>query len=118
QIHIALFKAVMYVAFFHKIHCTYTGIKGFLTVYNDALRYRYMITEQADLISTASSSEVSTSCKRTVPTRLDGRSPAGSNAFDGSLLGWPSASALCTTHSAFFGHPEVIPERDIRFVSA
>ena len=30
-----------------KIHCKYTGIKGFLTVYNDALRYRYMITEEA-----------------------------------------------------------------------
>src|SRR6266853_1691390 len=27
--------------------------------------------------------------KRTVPTRLDRRSPAGSNAFDGPLLGWP-----------------------------
>src|SRR6266849_1314452 len=71
--------------------------------------------QAASLISTASSSQVSTSCKRTVPTRLDGRSPAGSNAFDGPLLGWPSASALRTTHSAFFGHPEVIPARDIRF---
>lgn len=30
-----------------QIHCKYTGIKGFLTVYNDALRYRYMITEKA-----------------------------------------------------------------------
>lgn len=30
-----------------KIHCKYTGIKGFLTVYNRALKYRYMITEQA-----------------------------------------------------------------------
>ena len=29
------------------IHCKYTGIKGFLTVYNDALRYRYMITKKA-----------------------------------------------------------------------
>ena len=33
--------------FFNKIHCKYTGIKGFATVYNDALRYRYMITEKA-----------------------------------------------------------------------
>jgi len=30
-----------------KIHCKYTGIKGFVTVYDRALRYRYMITEQA-----------------------------------------------------------------------
>ena len=30
-----------------KIHCKYTGIKGFLTVYNRAVRYRYMITETA-----------------------------------------------------------------------
>jgi hypothetical protein len=55
----------------------------------------------ASLISTASSSEVSTSCKRAVPTRLGGRSPAGSNAFDGPLLGWPSGSALRTSHSVF-----------------
>ena len=34
-------------AFYHKIHCTYTGIKGFVTIYNDALRYRYMITQKA-----------------------------------------------------------------------
>ncbi|MBI2450366.1 MAG: hypothetical protein HYV47_02395 [Candidatus Nealsonbacteria bacterium] len=33
--------------FFNHIHCKYTGIKGFLTVYNDGLRYRYMITEKA-----------------------------------------------------------------------
>jgi len=33
--------------FFNRIHCKYTGIKGFLTVYNDALRYRYMITKKA-----------------------------------------------------------------------
>ena len=33
--------------FFNRIHCRYAGIKGFMTVYNDALRYRYMITEQA-----------------------------------------------------------------------
>ena len=31
-----------------KIHCKYTGIKGILTVYRDALRYRYMITQQAE----------------------------------------------------------------------
>lgn len=30
-----------------KIHCKYTGIRGALTVYRDALRYRYMITSQA-----------------------------------------------------------------------
>lgn len=30
-----------------KIHCKYIGIKGFLTVYNRAVRYRYMITETA-----------------------------------------------------------------------
>lgn len=30
-----------------RIHCKYTGIKGFLTVYNDVLRYRYMLTEKA-----------------------------------------------------------------------
>ena len=34
-------------AFFHHIHCKYTGIRGFLTVYNDALRYRYMIQDKA-----------------------------------------------------------------------
>ena len=33
--------------FFNRIHCKYTGIKGFITVYNDALRYRYMITAKA-----------------------------------------------------------------------
>lgn len=33
--------------FYNRIHCKYTGIKGFMTVYNDALRYRYMITEKA-----------------------------------------------------------------------
>jgi haloalkane dehalogenase len=38
----------------------------------------------AFLASTALSSEVSTSCKRTIPMRLDGRSRAGSNGFD-----WP-----------------------------
>ena len=30
-----------------KIHCNYTGIKGFLTVYDHAVRYRYKITETA-----------------------------------------------------------------------
>jgi len=30
-----------------KIHSNYRGVKGFITVYNDAVRYRYMITEQA-----------------------------------------------------------------------
>lgn len=30
-----------------KIHSKYRGIKGFVTVYNRAVRYRYMITEQA-----------------------------------------------------------------------
>ena len=34
-------------AFYHKIHCKYIGVKGFVTLYNDALRYRYMITEKA-----------------------------------------------------------------------
>lgn len=30
-----------------RIHCKYTGVKGMLTVYWDALRYRYMITKKA-----------------------------------------------------------------------
>ena len=30
-----------------RIHCNYRGIKGFVTVYNHAVRFRYMITEQA-----------------------------------------------------------------------
>src|SRR3989338_6166258 len=30
-----------------KIHSNYRGVKGFITAYNDAVRYRYMITEQA-----------------------------------------------------------------------
>ena len=30
-----------------KIHCKYTGIKGFVTVYNRAVRYGYMITAEA-----------------------------------------------------------------------
>lgn len=33
--------------FFSRQHCKYTGIKGFITVYNDAVRYRYMITDKA-----------------------------------------------------------------------
>ena len=31
-----------------KIHCKYTGVKGMLTIYRDALRSRYMITKQAE----------------------------------------------------------------------
>ncbi|MBI4837092.1 MAG: hypothetical protein HY813_01645, partial [Candidatus Portnoybacteria bacterium] len=34
-------------AFHNHWHCKYTGIKGFLTVYADGLRYRYMITAKA-----------------------------------------------------------------------
>ena len=34
-------------AFYHHIHCKYTGIKGFVTLYNNALRYQYMITKKA-----------------------------------------------------------------------
>ena len=30
-----------------KIHCKYTGIKGFVTVYNRAVRYAYMNTKTA-----------------------------------------------------------------------
>ncbi len=33
--------------FFSRQHCKYSGIKGFVSCYNDALRYRYMITEKA-----------------------------------------------------------------------
>ncbi len=33
--------------FFNHLHCKYAGIKGFLTTYNDAIRYQYMITEKA-----------------------------------------------------------------------
>lgn len=33
--------------FYHHIHCKYTGIKGFVRLYEDALRYRYMITQKA-----------------------------------------------------------------------
>jgi hypothetical protein len=33
--------------FFNHIHCKYTGIKGFIKVYNDAIKYRYMITPKA-----------------------------------------------------------------------
>ena len=34
-------------SFYHKIHCKYTGIKGFITAYEDGVRYLYMITKQA-----------------------------------------------------------------------
>ena len=30
-----------------RTHCKYTGIKGFLTVYNDAVKYQYILTEKA-----------------------------------------------------------------------
>lgn len=33
--------------FFSRQYCKYTDIKGFVSCYNDALRYRYMITEKA-----------------------------------------------------------------------
>jgi hypothetical protein len=33
--------------FFNRIHCKYTGIKGFIKVYEDGLRYRYTITKKA-----------------------------------------------------------------------
>jgi hypothetical protein len=33
--------------FYHHIHCKYTGLKGFITVYNNAIRYKYMITAKA-----------------------------------------------------------------------
>ena len=33
--------------FFNHIHCKYAGIKGFVRIYEDALRYRYMIKEEA-----------------------------------------------------------------------
>ncbi len=33
--------------FYNHIHCKYTGVKGFLTAYEDGLRYRYMITKKA-----------------------------------------------------------------------
>src|SRR3989344_3890539 len=31
-----------------KTHCRYTGIKGFVTVWQDAIRYGYMITKEAE----------------------------------------------------------------------
>ncbi|MBI4837317.1 MAG: hypothetical protein HY813_02860, partial [Candidatus Portnoybacteria bacterium] len=34
-------------AFHNHWHCKYTGIKGFLTVYEDGLRYLYIITAKA-----------------------------------------------------------------------
>ena len=33
--------------FFNHIHCKYTGVKGFVRLYEDGLRYQYMITEKA-----------------------------------------------------------------------
>jgi hypothetical protein len=33
--------------FFNHRHCKYTGIKGFIKVYNDAIKYQYMIQEKA-----------------------------------------------------------------------
>jgi transposase InsO family protein len=33
--------------FYHHIHCKYTGIKGFVNLYNYALKYRDMVTEKA-----------------------------------------------------------------------
>ena len=33
--------------FFNHVHCRYTGIKGFIKVYNYALKYKYMLTEKA-----------------------------------------------------------------------
>jgi transposase InsO family protein len=33
--------------FFNHLHCKYTGVKGFVRLYEDALRYRYMITQKA-----------------------------------------------------------------------
>jgi len=35
------------VPFFHKIHCKYTGVRGFITLYNHYLKYQYMLTEKA-----------------------------------------------------------------------
>ncbi len=33
--------------FYNHIHCKYTGVKGFVRLYRDGLKYRYMITEKA-----------------------------------------------------------------------
>ena len=33
--------------FYHHIHCKYTGIKGFVRLYEYGLKYRYMLTEKA-----------------------------------------------------------------------
>ena len=33
--------------FFNHIHYKYTGIRGFITLYNDYLKYRYMIPDKA-----------------------------------------------------------------------
>jgi hypothetical protein len=35
------------VEFFNHQHCKYTGIKGFIKVYNEAIKYQYMISEKA-----------------------------------------------------------------------
>jgi hypothetical protein len=32
--------------FFNHIHCKYTGIRGIVTLYNDYLKYQYMIQEK------------------------------------------------------------------------
>ena len=34
-------------AFYHKIHCRYAGVKGFITAYQDGVRWQYMITKKA-----------------------------------------------------------------------
>jgi len=34
-------------SFYHKIHCKYTGVKGFITAYEDSVRWQYMITQKA-----------------------------------------------------------------------
>lgn len=33
--------------FYHKIHCKYRGIRGFLTAYDYAIKYQYMLKEKA-----------------------------------------------------------------------
>ena len=33
--------------FFNHIHCKYTGLKGFVNLYEYALEYSYMLTEKA-----------------------------------------------------------------------
>ena len=34
-------------AFYNHIHCKYTGVKGFITAYEDGVRWQYMITAKA-----------------------------------------------------------------------